>query len=1161
MKNRLLRIVSLCLTVLILMPAFVIDTVAAEESGVYSPTAEEFERKGIKFSSSTYSKMTNALPILPMTFEAEIMLATTNRAGVILGDFKSNYANCISFEIHEQGRPRIYVENTKGEQIDLIFDKASVLSSDFVKLTVTIDSANGKAHCYINGALKQTKDFSYEGVLNSVPSEPFWVGGDPRNKNERAFQGLIKTVSVFSDMRTSKEIAGSVDLKDENLLVHYDLINSGTTNLSKLKGYDLTSNNMDLLLKKKGGLTFTGENTYRVMKSFNSQIFTYEAMVYIPKSIPDNTRIGTLFGNYSSNAFSTNFEFKEKASPRLYFEGNGGTLYDFHFTNVDARADDWTFVTITLDTKSGLASCYLNGELKQTISAACTINEATYKSEFYLGRDTRGGSSGNYFKGAVKSLAVYSDVRTDNEIKADMVELNKDSDGLLAMYEFTKDTGRSDMSGNCYHICYSGEARPEDTSTPDTPNSPTESSGLSFSGSDYAIVGKKFPIDSSQYTFEAVIQLPKSVSGRGGVILGNYKDGNNHYLSFEIYSNGVPRITCTKADNLNTKYDYRFSNVDVRDEAPVHLAITLDRDTGVANCYINGQLKQTLSYNAQIDLSSAISDIRMVLGNDLRSGTKVNFNGVISSVAVYTDIRTGTEIYRDVGEIDTSSDNLAFYYNLSGATAGEDIKDLSGNGYNVKYGTPAQAEGGMWFTDKDEVTDYIYSFAVVGDTQIIACNHGSKFGMIYDWILNNRVSKKIGYVFGLGDITNYDSSSEWALAKTHILEKLTGIIPYSVVRGNHDGVNNINAVFATESYMSQFDGFYEANNVVNSYRFFEISDTEYLLFTLDYGADDNVLNWAGAIIEANPTKKVIITTHAYLYRDGTTLDQGDVCPPATTGGANNGDDMWNKLVSKYENMYLIISGHDPSANVVVTQTEGVNGNIVTQILTDHQGVDTSVATGMVTMLYFKTDGSIEVETYSTIQDAYYKENNQFTIEETEHKYIEKNGVYTYANGYTKKGTARLKCEFCQKEILKEAEAMIALRGYSAREDKTAICVDYYVNFDILEAYEKTKGVDVIFGLVACERDSLVNKDNKPIKSDATSAEVSSGKVLFHVMEANKQNSSIIIRSDDWSKQADLNVILCMYVIEDGAVTYLCDTEGFKDAALSVTYNQIMNGQN
>ena len=1153
-KSNFKKGLALALTLFLLIPLFCFS-VSADE---YDPTTKEDTGEGVRFYQSSSCRIEKPLPTRPLTFEAEVQLNTTGRGGVILGNYKDSNTDCISFEIHNNGNPRIYVANEFNQSTSVIFTGVTICSSNFVRLTITIDETAGKAHCYLNGEWKQTLDFSYGVLGDDIACDVLCIGGDLRGNNNVCFQGQIKSVAVYSDTRTADEVKNYFDIEDKNLLVAYDLINSGERNLSKLEGYDLNTNKVQIIANTTGALAFSGSNTYQVIKPFETQVFTYEAWVRLPKTLSDSTRIGTLFGNYKGSTTSVNFEFKDKASPRLYFEGPGGTLYDFHFTNVDARSDTWTFVAITLDPETGTAICYINGEAKETITKGkLTIEDSTYDDAFWLGRDSR-GAGGYPFQGAVKGLAVYDDVRTESEIKADMDAFNPANEGLVAMFDFDSETGRSDVSGNGYHISYKGEAKPE---TPDNPDEPTpdvpevDLGGLEFGGDDYATVIKNFDYTSNTYTFEATIQLDPSWGDRGGVILGNYRDDYYHYLNFEIFNRGVPRLSGTYASDVRSRYDYQFNLVDVRSDEPVHLVITLDKTTGEAKCYLNGQLKQTLNQTAPIEMAKGLNDNRMVLGNDLRSNTKQNFKGVISSVAVFSDIRTLNEIKADMQGVDANSEDLMLAYDLTNATHGEEIADLSGNGYTVRFTDKGFAQRESWFTEKEPVTDYIYSFAVVGDTQIIARNYSSEFTKIYDWILANKVSKKIGYVFGLGDITDGNSSGEWSLAQTHILNKLTGTIPYSVVRGNHDGVANFNNVFAVDAYMNQFDGFYAENDVTNSYRFFDIEGTKYLLFTLDYGANDSVLNWAGEIIKQNPDRKVIITTHAYLYRDGTTLGQNDVCPPATTGGSNNGDHMWDKLVSKYENIFLVMSGHDPCADVVVTQSEGINGNIVTQILTDHQGVDTSKPTGMVTMLYFKADGSVEVETYSTIQESFYKETNQFVIEEMAHEWTE-NVTHRYENGYQNEGTVSAMCKNCGAESVKAISPIVVFKGYSMRSDLSAICAGYEINYDALEVYETERGITLDFGVVACASGVLALGDNKPINADKTTADVTTGRIESEIIEKDYLYVSVMIEAESWDGLGDVELILCMFVIDGGEVTYLCDTDTKCDSASVVTYNQI-----
>ena len=157
---------------------------------------------------------------------------------------------------------------------------------------------------------------------------------------------------------------------------------------------------------------------------------------------------------------------------------------------------------------------------------------------------------------------------------------------------------------------------------------------------------------------------------------------------------------------------------------------------------------------------------------------------------------------------------------------------------------------------------------------------------------------------------------------------------------------------------------------------------DYLFMGLDYGAPDDVLQWASDVIAAHPNHNVIISTHCYLFRDGTTLDDRDDTPPSGNGPQyNDGDDMWEKLISQHENITMVASGHDPSDYIVVTQTEGVHGNVVTQMLIDAQSVDLAMkGAGMLAIAYFSNGGkTVQMEYYSTIRNQWYLEENRFTI--------------------------------------------------------------------------------------------------------------------------------------------------------------------------------------
>lgn len=300
------------------------------------------------------------------------------------------------------------------------------------------------------------------------------------------------------------------------------------------------------------------------------------------------------------------------------------------------------------------------------------------------------------------------------------------------------------------------------------------------------------------------------------------------------------------------------------------------------------------------------------------------------------------------------------------------------------------ASGTDWLSSKEPVTDYSYSMAVVGDTQILLRWYIDKVDCIYDWIVENKSSKNIQYVLGLGDIVDGDTDKEWTEAYKEI-SKLNSVVPYSLIRGNHDSDAQFNNYFDGTYYEKTRHGSYD-DSITNTYQTLTVGKVKYLIMALDYGPSDDVLDWAGGIIKKHSDHNVIVTTHGYLYTDGTHLndDDADHIPhaPTKSGGVNNGDDIWNKLIRKHENIVLVLSGHVLNDDIVVSTATGDNGNKVTQMMINPQGIDSRTSTlgegtgtGMVAMLYFSEDGSdVAVEYYSTVKQKYLREKNQFTLE-------------------------------------------------------------------------------------------------------------------------------------------------------------------------------------
>jgi len=290
------------------------------------------------------------------------------------------------------------------------------------------------------------------------------------------------------------------------------------------------------------------------------------------------------------------------------------------------------------------------------------------------------------------------------------------------------------------------------------------------------------------------------------------------------------------------------------------------------------------------------------------------------------------------------------------------------------------AAHGEFIDEGPEIGDYDFSVVLVPDTQVVTYVNRDSLHYIYDWIIDNTDSKKIEFVIGLGDMTEKSSYAEWWEVEKQV-DRLNGVVPYALVRGNHDKTLDLNKFFP-KAETPHIEGTYDPW-INNSWRTVRMGDYDYLIMTLDYGADDDMLAWASGVIKDHPDHNVIIATHSYLFNDGTTLDAGDLCPPSKSGGTNDGDDMWEKLIRKHENITLVVCGHDSSDRIVYRQDKGDHGNTVTQMLIDAQDLDrdTKGAAGMIAIAYFSNGGkNVQIEYYSTIRQQWFMEENQFSIE-------------------------------------------------------------------------------------------------------------------------------------------------------------------------------------
>ena len=726
------------------------------------------------------------------------------------------------------------------------------------------------------------------------------------------------------------------------------------------------------------------------------------------------TKGGVIIGNYSEDA-STYINVEAVSYGPLIVRGkyNGGSEWTatFYQSEADIRLGDVHHYTIVVASGWTGVSLYVDGVHKATrYPASLTIPKASeYTHPFRIGGDYSATNS-DYFKGMIYSVALFDDVRTAEEINEDK-KINKtwseSTPGLIAAYDLTRmgEAALRDYSGNGNVLTY------------------RNGSGIQVENFGKYEIDKK--LESTVETFETWIFMPSCYHSKiGGTIVGNYRTANGARVWLEVYDGGNPRLSYT---NSNGTISYhRFTDVDVTNGAWTHLAIVHDVASGEARCYVNGELKQTLTENVLAYNSNAY-DQNFLIGRDssLRYAEGDGeywehrkdhyFKGFIKEVRLYSDVRSADEIAADyAGGLDTTDAGLLACYQMAPENAYNDITDLSGNGYTATY------KQLLWEKEYIDPIDnnYSYSLAIVGDTQTVTYQNPELLKNIYQWILDNQSAKNIQYVIGLGDITeygvdvghaNYDEGrahAEWTAAKEAV-SLMDGNIPYSLIRGDgHDGINLFNQYFAQhEGYTSNISGYYQQGRIDNVYHTFRAGTVDYLLLCLDHGTKDDVLVWANEVVAAHPDHRVIVTTHHYMKSDGTLSVNGEAGNATAYDPNNNAaDDLWNEFLTKHPNISMVICGHADANDVVVSKKIGDHGNEVTQILVDPQTMDAEFgqgSKGMVAMLHFSEDGTeVQVEYYSTLKGTY-RPSTGFTVSQGSHNYQSSVTAPTCtAEGYT-----------------------------------------------------------------------------------------------------------------------------------------------------------------
>jgi hypothetical protein len=283
-----------------------------------------------------------------------------------------------------------------------------------------------------------------------------------------------------------------------------------------------------------------------------------------------------------------------------------------------------------------------------------------------------------------------------------------------------------------------------------------------------------------------------------------------------------------------------------------------------------------------------------------------------------------------------------------------------------------------------------FTIAVLPDTQFYSETYPANYLTQTRWIVENQAKRNIACVLHLGDITNRNSPREWQNA-ANAMKELDGHLPYFFCTGNHDysqggsckdRTTNLNTYFPVSQFKDRptFGDTYdrEPERMENSYHFFSAGGRDFLVLALEFGPRADVVRWANEVAKKYPQREAILITHALIYFDDTRYDWKKYGPKqrwnphayaiakATQDDVLDGEELWERLLSRHENFILTLNGHvlEDGLGRVTTRTPG--GRDVPQLLVNFQ-MKPHGGDGWLRLLEFRADRqTVEVYDYSPI---------------------------------------------------------------------------------------------------------------------------------------------------------------------------------------------------
>lgn len=283
---------------------------------------------------------------------------------------------------------------------------------------------------------------------------------------------------------------------------------------------------------------------------------------------------------------------------------------------------------------------------------------------------------------------------------------------------------------------------------------------------------------------------------------------------------------------------------------------------------------------------------------------------------------------------------------------------------------------------------------------------------------------------------NHDYDANWSDSQFPPAEdyRNPGTNPFPFGQLHYGGLDNFRAVFGKDEAFFRNKPWYLAsyNGGADTVTTFMAGGYRFLHIGLEMAPADDVLRWAEAQVRAHPGLPTIVSIHDHLNPNGERKPNPAVDFKAVHPGHNNAEDLWRKFLSRHDQIFLVLSGHQHGQAHRTDQNAA--GHVVHQLLSDYQDRNQTlvqitpagekvaaggIGDGWLRLMRFRLDGDkpqIGISTYSTVYKA--------------------NAVQlpTYSAFYK----AKEKPKLTDKEFVGEEEFTLTLDGFAERFMKAKV---------------------------------------------------------------------------------------------------------------------------